>query len=251
MIKPFYLLLIALLGMLAADDPYAAQLFQKHCATCHDSAVGGARAMFRRCGLQDDDPRCDSAERSKSGVMKTQAAPLSADERLKIASCFGTAVTTERRREEIANPCAGGAAPVAASRARQRLGPVGAAVRPTLDSRMPRPRAFRRRISALETEVGVCVSPTPRPCVPSLPFIAAGCLSAARTAAVYALDAATGCVPWSTDVQSQSALPGSPSVRWGQARRFLRRLRRVYLCARRRPVSSCGRCALTNIPHPP
>ena len=38
--KPFYLLLIAPLMMCAADDPYAAQLFQKHCASCHDSASG-------------------------------------------------------------------------------------------------------------------------------------------------------------------------------------------------------------------
>ena len=41
--------------------------------------------------------------------MKTQAAPLSADERLKIASLIGTAVTAERKREEIPNPCPAGA----------------------------------------------------------------------------------------------------------------------------------------------
>ena len=45
--KPFYLLLIAPLVMWAADDPYAAQLFQKHCASCHDSASGAAGGSRR------------------------------------------------------------------------------------------------------------------------------------------------------------------------------------------------------------
>ena len=47
----------------------------------------------------------------ESGVMKQQAAPLSPDERQRIASFLGTAVTLERKREEIANLCPAGAAP--------------------------------------------------------------------------------------------------------------------------------------------
>ena len=43
--------------------------------------------------------------------MKPQAAPLSPDERQRIASFLGTAVTLERKREEIANLCPAGAAP--------------------------------------------------------------------------------------------------------------------------------------------
>ena len=38
----FLLLLIAPLITLAADDPYAAQLFQKHCASCHESSAGAS-----------------------------------------------------------------------------------------------------------------------------------------------------------------------------------------------------------------
>jgi mono/diheme cytochrome c family protein len=43
--KPIYLLLIHLLvigsfAVRADDDPFARQLFQKHCASCHDSAAG-------------------------------------------------------------------------------------------------------------------------------------------------------------------------------------------------------------------
>ena len=31
---------IASIAVFAADDPYAAQLFQKHCAVCHNSEAG-------------------------------------------------------------------------------------------------------------------------------------------------------------------------------------------------------------------
>lgn len=41
----------------------------------------------------------------ETGLMKTQAAPLSGDERQRLASFLGAAVTVERKREEIANPC--------------------------------------------------------------------------------------------------------------------------------------------------
>ena len=58
--------------------------------------------------------------------MKTQAAALSADERLKIASLLGTAVTTERPPGEIPNPCwSGNASRVTASTEGLRYGPVG------------------------------------------------------------------------------------------------------------------------------
>lgn len=48
--KLCYLFVIASLAMLAADDPYAEQLFQKHCASCHDSEAGaGGRTPNGRC----------------------------------------------------------------------------------------------------------------------------------------------------------------------------------------------------------
>ena len=46
--KAFHLLLIVPLTAIApiaawaADDPYAAQLFAQHCASCHEAAAGGA-----------------------------------------------------------------------------------------------------------------------------------------------------------------------------------------------------------------
>ena len=55
--KLFTLLLIAPAIMWAADDPYAAQLFQKHCASCHDSAAG-ADGRVPHCGRARERRTC-------------------------------------------------------------------------------------------------------------------------------------------------------------------------------------------------
>src|SRR5580704_12568521 len=102
------LLLLAAGLVAAADDPYAAQLFQKHCASCHDSAAGASGRVPQVAVLKTMTPTA-ILKTIESGIMKAQAAPLSGDERLKIASLLGTAVTVERKREEIANPCPAGA----------------------------------------------------------------------------------------------------------------------------------------------
>src|SRR5580698_2539815 len=102
--KLLFLTLLPTLALWAADDPYAAQLFQKHCASCHDSASGAQGRVPQVSVLKTMTPA--AIQRTlEGGVMKTQAAPLSGDERLKIASFLGTAVTAERRHEELANVC--------------------------------------------------------------------------------------------------------------------------------------------------
>ncbi len=95
---------------LAADDPYAAQLFQKHCASCHNSEAGAGGRVPQISALKSMTPTAIQ-KTLDSGVMKQQAAPLSPDERQRIASFLGTAVTLEQKREEIANLCPAGAAP--------------------------------------------------------------------------------------------------------------------------------------------
>src|SRR5215475_5269076 len=106
--KLCWLFVIAPLSMLAADDPYAAQLFQKHCAGCHDSSTGATGRIPQLAVLKTMTPMAIQKTLER-GVMKEQAAPLSADERLKLANFLGAAVTLERKREEIANPCPAGA----------------------------------------------------------------------------------------------------------------------------------------------
>ena len=92
----------------AADDPYAAQLFAQHCASCHEAAVGGATRIPAVSQLKAMTPIA-ILKTLESGVMRAQAAVLSSNERQAVANILGTAVTTERRREEMANPCPAGA----------------------------------------------------------------------------------------------------------------------------------------------
>ena len=102
-----WLFVFASVTALAADDPYAAQLFQKHCASCHNSEAGASGRVPQLAALKSMTPA--AIQRTlEAGVMKTQAAALSPDERLKVATFVGTPVTLERKREEIANLCSNG-----------------------------------------------------------------------------------------------------------------------------------------------
>src|SRR5271170_7820729 len=94
---------------LAADDPYAAEVFQKHCASCHNSEAGAGGRIPQISALKSMTPSAIQKTLA-SGVMIQQAAALSPDERQRIASFLGTAVTLERKRDEIANLCPAGAA---------------------------------------------------------------------------------------------------------------------------------------------
>src|SRR5277367_2755733 len=99
---------MACMTAFGADDPYAAQLFQKHCASCHNSEAGAGGRVPQIAALKSMTPA--AIQRTlESGVMKPQAAPLSPDERQRIASFLGTAVTLERKHDEIANLCPAGA----------------------------------------------------------------------------------------------------------------------------------------------
>ena len=84
--------------MLGAD-PYAEQLFQKNCASCHQAAAGAEARVPQIAALKTMTPAA-ILRTLESGIMKSQAAPLSGDERQKVANFLGTAVTVERRREE-------------------------------------------------------------------------------------------------------------------------------------------------------
>ena len=80
----------------AADDPYAAQLFAQHCASCHEAGAGGAARIPAVSQLKAMTPTA-ILKTLESGVMRSQAAALSTNERQAIANYLGTAVTTERR----------------------------------------------------------------------------------------------------------------------------------------------------------
>jgi polyvinyl alcohol dehydrogenase (cytochrome) len=206
----------------AADDPYAAQLFQKHCASCHDSEAGAGGRVPQISALKSMPPRAIQ-KTLESGVMKQQAAPLSADERQRLANFLGTAVTLEQKREEIANLCPAGAAP-GASPAWASWGAGLANMR------------FQS-----EKDSGLRVEDLPRlklkwafafpdtSTMRSQPAVYGGrVIAGGQDGSVYALDINTGCVYWATTVQSQvrSAITvgeasGNPVVFFGDSAGFV------------------------------
>ena len=64
----------------AADDPYAAQLFQKNCASCHASSAQAGARIPQMDVLKTLSP-VTILRTLESGVMKPQAARLSTNER--------------------------------------------------------------------------------------------------------------------------------------------------------------------------
>ena len=195
--KLYLFLLIATPVLFAADDPYAAQLFQKHCASCHDSAAGAGGRIPQVSVLKSMTPLAIQ-KTLESGVMKAQAAPLSADERLKIASFLGTAVTLERKREEIANPCPAGAG--------WSDGPAWASWGGGLTNtrfQSAKDAGLRAEdVPRLKLKWAFAFSDTStlrsQPAVYRRRVFAGG-----QDGSVFSLDAATGCVHWATMVQSQ------------------------------------------------
>jgi len=220
--RAFYLLLIAPLVICAADDPYAAQLFEKHCASCHQSAAGASGRIPQVAVLKTMTPVAIQ-KTLESGVMKAQASPLSGDERMKLANFLGTAVTAQRKREEIANPCPAGSAwgqgPSWASwgggLANTRFQDAkGAGLEP---GDLP--------LLKLKWAFAFADTSTLR----SQPAVYRGRVFAGgQDGSVYALDAATGCVHWTTAVQSQvrsgitvGEIAGNPALFFGDSAGYI------------------------------
>jgi polyvinyl alcohol dehydrogenase (cytochrome) len=217
--KSFLLLLIAPLGMLAADDPYAAQLFQKHCASCHQSNAGASGRIPQIAALKTLTPA--AIQRTlESGIMKAQAAPLSGDERTKIASFLGTAVTLEKRREEIPNACPAGAPWKSGGPAWSSWGGGLANTRfqSSKDAGLEAADLPRLR---LKWAFGFADASTMR----SQPAVFGGRVFAGgQDGSVFSLDAAAGCAYWTTMVQSQvrsgiiaGEIAGRPAIFFGDS----------------------------------
>ena len=100
--------LIAPVVVRAAEDPYAAQLFRQNCASCHEVAAAAPGARIPPVSVLKAMTPAAILKALESGIMKPQAAVLSTNERQAVANFLGTAVTTERRRDEIANLCPAG-----------------------------------------------------------------------------------------------------------------------------------------------
>src|SRR5215469_6465766 len=85
----------------AAEDPYAAQLFKDHCASCHETGAASPGARIPPVSVLKTMTPTAILRALESGIMRSQAAVLSTNERQAVANFLGTAVTVERRRDEI------------------------------------------------------------------------------------------------------------------------------------------------------
>ena len=214
--------LMASIAVLAADDPYAAQLFQKHCASCHNSEAGAGGRIPQISALKSMTPSAIQKTLA-SGVMIQQAAALSPDERQRIASFLGTAVTVERKRDEIANLCPAGAA--------WGEGPAWAGWGGNF--------ANTRFQSAKDAGLGVEDLPKLKlkwafafpdtSTMRSQPAVYRGRVFAGgQDGSVYALDMKSGCVYWVTTVESQvrsgitiGEAGGNPALFFGDSAGFV------------------------------
>src|SRR5262249_2311745 len=105
----FVMFFITPMVVRAAEDPYAARLFKDNCASCHETAAAAPGTRIPPLSVLTGMTPTAILKALESGVMRSQAAVLSANERQAVANFLGIAVTVERRRDEITNPCAAGA----------------------------------------------------------------------------------------------------------------------------------------------
>jgi polyvinyl alcohol dehydrogenase (cytochrome) len=215
--KYSYLFLTASLTMFGAD-PYAEQLFQKNCASCHQAASGAEARIPQIAALKTMTPAA-ILRTLEGGIMKAQAAPLSGDERMKIANFLGTAVTVERKREEIANPCP--------ANAPWKNGPGWTSWGGGLANTrfLPANEAGLQADSVPRLKLKWAFAFPDTSTLRSQPAVYRGRIFVgSQDGSVYALDAATGCVHWTTMVQSQvrsgiatGEIAGNPAIFFGDS----------------------------------
>lgn len=210
------------LVVFAADDPYAAEVFAKNCASCHQSAAGVSGRIPQVEVLRG----LSSMTIQKildSGIMKSQAAALSPDERSKLASYLGVTTTQEKRREEIPNPCP----PNSGWRGTSAYGNWGGDV---ANSRFQTAQAAGLRAEDVpKLKLAWAFAFPDTSTLRSQPAVYRGrVFVGGQDGSVYALDAGSGCVHWAASVQSQvrsgmavGEVGGNPMLFFGDTAGFL------------------------------
>ncbi|MBV8847451.1 MAG: PQQ-binding-like beta-propeller repeat protein [Bryobacterales bacterium] len=182
----------------AADDPYAAQLFKLHCASCHEAAAASPGARIPPVSQLKAMTPTAILRTLESGIMKSQAAVLSTNERQAVANLLGTPLTTERKRDEIANPCLANAG--------WKEGPSWSGWGPGLANTrfQPAKEAGLRAEDVPKLTLKWAFAFPDSAVLRSQPAVYRGRVFAgSQDGSVYSLDAATGCVYWSTTVQAE------------------------------------------------
>lgn len=197
-IRPVFvtaLWIAALPALRAADDVYAAGVFARNCAQCHQSEAGANGRIPQLEALR----KMTSAAIQKtldSGAMKQQAAKLSADERSKLASYLGVTATQQKR--ELSNLCPANAAWKGTAAYANWGGDLN-------NSRFQTSQDAGLKaedVPKLKLKWAFAFADTST--LRSQPAVYRGRVFAgAQDGSVYALDAQTGCVYWATGVESQ------------------------------------------------
>jgi polyvinyl alcohol dehydrogenase (cytochrome) len=225
--KLFHLLFASLLltpGIaLAAEDPYAAQLFKQHCASCHETGAAAPGARIPPVSVLKSMTPNAILRTLETGLMKSQAAVLSVNERQAVANFLGTAVTVERRRDEIAHACPAG--PVwkdAPGWSTWGAGPANTRYQAAKEAGL---KAEDLPKLTLKWAFAFPDSAVLR----SQPAVYRGSVFAGgQDGSVYSLDAKTGCVHWTTTVQAEvrsgitvAELDGKPTLFFGDSSGYL------------------------------
>lgn len=219
------LILCALMAPLAAaqaaDDPYAAEVFAKNCASCHQSEAG-ARGRIPQIDVLKTMSSMTIQKTLDSGIMKTQAAPLSPDERLKLATFLGITATQEKRREEIGNPCS-----TSTWKGASAFGSWGGDL---ANTRFQNDSAAGLRAADVpRLKLAWAFAFPDASTLRSQPAVYRGrVFVGGQDGSVYALDASTGCVHWAASVESQvrsgmtvGEVGGNPVVFFGDSAGYL------------------------------
>src|SRR5260370_5630919 len=162
----------------------------------------------------------------EGGMMKSQAAVLSANERQAVANFLGTAATVERRRDEVANPCPAGGG--------WKDGPGwsnwGAGARNMRFQAAKQAGLKVEDLPKLTVKWAFAFSDTT--VLRSQPAVYRGRVFAgSQDGSVYSLDAETGCVYWTTTVQTEvrsgitvAEVEGKPALFFGDSSGYFYRL---------------------------
>ncbi len=186
-----FLVLLPLASVWAADDPFAAELYTKHCAQCHEQ--GADARVPPRAALEKMSPAA-VLRALETGVMREMGAKLAISERMGLAALLGKAESTVVN--QLANRCATSPAlPASGS------GPAWSGWSTGLNNWRFQDAAGAKLSAAdvpklkLKWAFAVPDATSMR----SQPAVYAGRVFLAGPGSVYSLDAATGCVHWATE----------------------------------------------------
>ena len=182
----------------AAEDPYAAQLFKQNCAECHETAANSPGARIPPVSVLKTMSPTAILRALEAGVMRSQAAALSTNERQSLANFLGTAVTVERKRDEITNRCpAAGGLKTGPSWSNWGAGMMNTRFQSAKDAGIKAEDTGNLRLKWAFAFPDSSV-------LRSQPAVYGGRVFAGgQDGSVYSLDAATGCVYWITTVQAE------------------------------------------------